>query len=410
MGLVISIIILLLAFISYGKRRRWYAPDVFFLIMWGVISLFSSLHLYGMYETNDSTYLIVLVGCISYMIGCNFGIKLNVKDNYTLYRSEFIFSPRFFWVASLVLFFLQLSPFIKTFSLVSMGVDLGEIRQDFFEQSQSSLDVIIGVLTSLFGPIVQISGIVFLLKDFKKNFVCVFPIVILALMESVINGGRFGIAHILLEFVVCYYFMRQNTETRIKVSKKTIFIFVSIFVSVIVAITMMRGIESESIEKHYYAYLCGCIKYFDLQIQVVKNTSFYPLGSALWGLWYNLFRIFHSLGFSYPDWYLYIGTNMNTAETFSIGDEMRINAFSTPFYHLYFDLGWIGVIIGMYVLGLFASYVFKRALKCPNTPNLVFFIIVIQMLFMTIFGYPLVNNGYVLIILYMLFTKRLFLI
>lgn len=407
MGFVASIIILLLAFVSYGKRKRWYAPDVFFLFMWGVITFLSSLHLFGMYETNDSTYLIVLLGCISYMIGSNFGYNLKIKDNYTLYRSEFIFTPRFFWGASLVLFFLQLSPFLITFALIGMGGDLSEVRQDFFEQSQSSLDVIIGVLSSLFGPIVQISGIVYFFKDFRKNFVCLFPIVILALMGSVINGGRFGIAHILLEFVVCYYFVLQNTETRIKVSKTTIFIFVSIFVSVIVAITMMRGVESESIEKHYYAYLCGCIKYFDMQMQVISNTSFYPLGSALWGLWYNLFRIFHSLGFSYPDWYLYIGTNMNTAETFSIGDEMRINAFSTPFFHLYFDMGWIGVIIGMYVLGLFVSYVYKRALKCPSTPNLVFFIIVIQMLFMTIFSYPLVDNGNVLIILYMLFTRRL---
>lgn len=407
MGLIASIIILLLAFVAFRQRKRWYAPDVFFLFMWSVITFFSYLHLYGMYETNDSTYLIVLIGCISYMIGCSYGYKLNIKDNYALHRSEFIFTPRFFWVASIVLFLLQLSPFIKTYALVSMGVELSEVRSDFFDQSQSSLDVIIGVLTSLLGPIVQISGIVFLLKDFRKNFICLFPIVILALMESVISGGRFGIAHILLEVVVCYYFLRQNTKTNVSIKKVVLYALVFAFVSVIVFITSMRGIESDSAKGHYYVYLCGCVKYFDLQLQALNNSSFYPLGSALWGLWYILFRIFHSLGFSYPDWYLYIGTNMNTAETFPVGDEMRINAFSTPFYHLYFDMGWIGVIIGMFVLGLFASYVYKRALKCPSTPNLVFFILVIQMLFMTIFSYPLVNNGNVLIILYMFFTRRL---
>lgn len=408
MGLITSIIILLLAFIAFRHRKRWYAPDVFFLFMWSVITFFSYLHLYGMYETNDFTYLIVLVGCISYMIGCSFGYKLDIKDNYALHRSELIFTPRFFWIASLVLFFLQLTPFLKTYALVSMGVDLSEVRDDFFNQSQSSLDVVIGVLTSLLGPIVQISGMVFIFKDFRKNFACLLPIVILALMESVITGGRFGIAHILLEFVVCYYFIRQNTEIRIKVKKATIILFVSAFVFIIVAITLMRGIESEAVEGHYYAYLCGCIKYFDLQLQVLNNSSFYPLGSAIWGLWYNLFRIFHSLGFSYPDWYLYMGKNMNTAETYAIGDEMRVNAFCTPFYHLYFDMGWIGVALGMFILGIFASYVFRRALKCPNTPNLVFFLIVIQMLFMTIFSYPLVDTGYALIVLYMLFTKRLF--
>ena len=408
MGIVTSIIILLLAFVSYEKRKRWYAPDVFFLLMWSVITFFSSLHLYGMYETNDSTYLIVLVGCISYMIGCNYGYKLNIKDNDALYRSEFLFTPRFFWVASIVLFLLQLSPFIKTYALINMGVELSEVRSDFFDQSQSSLDVIIGVLTSLLGPIVQISGIVFLLKDFRKNFICLFPIVILALMESVISGGRFGIAHILLEVVVCYYFLRQNTKTKVSINKVVLYAYVFASVSVIGIITSMRGIESENVKGHYYAYLCGCIKYFDVQLQVLNNSTFYPLGSALWGLWYNLFRILHFIGLPYPGWYQFISNNMNTAETCVIGDDMLLNAFSTPFYHLYFDMGWLGVIIGMYVLGLFANYVYHRAVKSPNTPNIVFFVIVIQMLFMTIFSYPFVNNGYVLIVVYMLYTKRLY--
>lgn len=407
MGLVVSVVIFILAFLSYLKRRKWYAPEFFFLIMWGIITLLSHLHLYGMYETSDVTFLIILIGCISYKFGSDIGYKLKIYNDYTLHRTEFVFSLRFFWIAVIILFLLKLSPFLKAYALVGSGVDLAEIRSDYFEQSKSSLDVIIDVITSLLGPIVQISGIVYFIQNFKKNFGCLLVIMVLALMNSVINGGRFGIAHILIEFVVCYFFLRQNTRKRIKVNKVMLYSFAFVSVFVLFEITLMRGIESGNVNGHYYAYLCGCVKYFDLQLKILDSSTIYPFGFALWGLWYNLFRFLHVFGIPYPDWYLYIGNNMSTTEIFLIGEDMRVNAFCTPFYHLYYDMGWVGVIIGMYILGLFASYVYKRALKCPNTPNVVFYLIVIQMLFMTVFSYPFVNNGYVLIVLYMLFTKRL---
>ena len=358
MGLVAAVVIFILAFLSYRKIGKWYAPDVFFLLMWGVITMLSYLHLFGMYETSNVTFWIILIGCLSYKLGSSLSYKLKIKNDFALHRVESFFSLRFFWVASIILFFLKLSPFLEAYALTSAGVELAEVRADYFEQSQSSIDVIIGVITSFVGPIVKISGVIYIIKDFRNNYGCLLMILVLTIMDSVTSGGRFGIAHILIEFIVCYYFLRQNTGLRIKINKAMLYSFVFVIVCIIVEMTLMRGIESEGVNGHFYTYLCGCVKYFDSRLQWLDNSAIFPFGSALWGLWYNLFRLLHSFGFPYPDWYLYIGKNIKTNETILIGDDIRVNAFSTPFYHLYFDMGWIGVIIGMFILGLFACFIF----------------------------------------------------
>ena len=408
MGKIVVIFILLLSILSYKRRKHWYAPDVIFLSLWTFIIYMSSLHLFGFFEVSNKTYLIALIGCLSYYFGVCKSDKIKLRNVSTRFKFDFLFTKKFFLIATLFLIILDFSTFVKTFILVQSGFDLSEIREDFFSQSKSITNVLVSTLKSLVEPIVKVSGIILILQDIKKNFLCLFALVILELMQSMISGGRFGIAHMIIEFCVCYSLMRRSFPGSIKISKSFIYIAVVIFSLIILGTTLMRGIESSEIYSHFYAYLCGNMVFFDLRLPLIEKLPWQPFTTALWGFWCQILPLLNALGFPYPYWYLSVGnTVMNTQESSYIGTETIFNAFTTPFYHLYADARWVGVIFGMFIFGCFAGLVYKRAILTSNKESIVLYVIVSQMIFMTIFSYPFVNTGYMLVVLFYLFTKRL---
>ena len=176
MGKIVAILILLISILCYKKRKHWYAPDVMFLSLWALITYMSSLHLFGLFEVSNKAYLITLIGCLSYYFGVCKSDKIKLRERSTRLKFDFLFTRNFFLISTLFLIFLDFSTFLKTFILVQAGIDLSEIRSDFFAQSKSITDVLVSTLKSLVEPIVQVSGIMLVLQNVKKNFVCLFPL------------------------------------------------------------------------------------------------------------------------------------------------------------------------------------------------------------------------------------------
>ena len=414
MGTIISLIILLIGFILHSKRKCWYAPDVLFCYQWALISFMSSMHLYTMYESSDKVYFIILIGTISYFLGVNYSYKIKIISSPIVGpdTQDFI-SKKLFWIFTILLFLLKFKPFMQSLALQMAGMDLQDIRHEFFASSQSPLQVLINVAVSLFGPLVEIAGIVYFVRDVKKNYVYFIAVLVYALMESVINGGRFGIAFLIIELFVCYSILKTRVRfarTNFKKYSKTIKFYIIFMAAIIVAITFLRGAETDELLSKYYRYLCGNVVFFDLHIPLIEERGcWYLLGTGFWGFWFLFFPLLHALiGFPYPSWYLDATNNvMNTQDFMQIGDDMYTNAFSTPFYYLYADARWIGVILGMILFGVFAGIVYRKMLINTTNKHYIIYILVCQMIFMTIYFYPFTNTGYMVIVLYLLGLKIL---
>lgn len=411
MGFIVSIILLILAISCHKKTGCWYSPGALFCYMWSAITFFSSLHLYGMYQSSDKVYLIILVGTISFVLGvggCKEGQR--TKITYSPATQSFV-SKHLFWFLLFVLLLLKIKPFIQSVALQMAGVDLQTIRLDVFEGGKTIKDLLIGVAVSVAGPIVEAMGIVYFLRDIRKNLFFFFAIMLIALMQSVIDGGRFGIAFVIVELGVGYSFFKDSDNSSfsdLKKYKRWIVFFVLLLVAAIVALTLLRGTEVDEIMKKYYRYFCGDVIFFDLHIPALEQGPLYPLGTGLWGFWSQFFPLMHSFGFDYPSWYLNAANSvMQTQDFFQIGDDLFTNAFSTPFYYLYADLRIVGVIVGMYVFGFYACYFYNHAKSDNSNKYIAIYLLVCQMIFMTIFFYPFTNTGYVLITLF-LFLRKLF--
>lgn len=380
-----------------------------FLGMWAIITFMASLRLFNMYEASAKVYSIILVGCVSYYIGViNTTHNLQAIANQQ-YKLGFIYSKTFFWIAFFYVFISRIEPFIKSLVLLQAGTEMGEMRNMFFEQSQSPIEVILGVFSNFLTPIVEVSGVLFFLTNIKKNFSCLLAISILVLMNSTISGGRFALAYLILELVIGYLLLKDRLLIQVKISKTFIFIVLFFFIFCILGITLLRGIEDEGMLEHYYVYLCGNIVFFDLKIPMIESISWHPFTTAIWGFWAQFLPFIHAIGIPYPDWYLSLPNNvMNTQEQMLIGENLSFNAFSTPFYYLYADARWLGVIIGMYFFGFFAKRMYELVETSKSHQSLCFYIIVCQMSFNTIFSYPFVNNAYFLIALYLFWSRKFF--
>lgn len=408
MGTITSIIIICLASLSYKKEKHLYAPGTMFLGMWAIITFMASLHLFNMYEASDKVYLIILVGCVSYYMGViNTTHNLQAIANQQ-YKLGFIYSKTFFWIAFFYVFISRIEPFIKSLVLLQAGTEMGEMRTMFFEQSKSPIEVIFGIFSNFLTPIVEVSGILYFLTNIKKNFSCLLAISILVLMNSIISGGRFALAYLILELIIGYLLLKDRLLIKVKISKTFIFIVLIFFILCISGISLLRGIDNEDMLKHYYVYLCGNIVFFDINIPMTESLTWHPFTSAIWGFWAQFLPFIHAIGIPYPDWYLSLSNSvMNTQEQMLIGENIVFNAYSTPFYYLYADARWLGVIIGMYIFGLFARRMYELVETSKSHQSFCFYLIVCQMSFNTIFSYPFVNNGYLLIALYLLWSRKI---
>ena len=94
---------------------------------------------------------------------------------------------------------------------------------------------------------------------------------------------------------------------------------------------------------------------------------------------------------------------MDTQTYREIGDELVTNAFITPFYHLYADFRWIGVIVGMFLFGAVAGYLYKKAKYYMDGTQIVYYLIISQMIFKTLQTYPLTMKEYIFALAAMIF-------
>lgn len=78
-GYLVSGILVFLAWILYKKNGTIAAPEVLFCVEWIFISFLASLRLFGLYEVSWMTWMIVLAGSVSFLLGVSFGKRIIVK-------------------------------------------------------------------------------------------------------------------------------------------------------------------------------------------------------------------------------------------------------------------------------------------------------------------------------------------
>lgn len=414
MGYIVTAILLIIGIFCHKSQKTWICPEVLFCYEWALISFLASLRLFGLYEASWRTWIIILIGSFSFVIGCSGGRMIKV-NTYGIEKADSykrnIISERAFWIFSAVIVIYMIPDFVQSIHYMRLGISLGDIRdasvagQDIIEgytRRKNALWEYVGLCTSVMNLLVTGYGILEYIKGSQKNFRYIATVMIITLMQAFAYGGRFGIAYVIIELLVCMnlnkvtgrdLFSAMSAQLKHKIKRIVILLAV-----VIVIITLIRGAETTDLLRKYYRYICGDIIFFDQHLKKMDSESLLSCSFAgFYGLWAVVLPIFNRFGISYPQLYLDTINEVMDGQTFlKIGDGLVTNAFITPFYHLYADFRMPGVILGMMFFGVIAGVLYKKVILRRDGYSVVSYLIVAQMIFKSLQMYPFTSKIYML--------------
>jgi len=416
-GFFISLLLLLTGLVLKRKRGTWISPEVIFCFQWSLVSFLASLHLFGMYEARDFTWLIVLFGSFSYVLGVLLVSPTKIKSRAEVKDSTPFFNVRTFWFITVLLYVFSIQDFIQAYRFLSVGYDLGEIRLasygieeiSGYQRNTAGIYALFYAIKDLFRLLMIAVGIHYFTQKPSKNYYYLFAVFGFVFLEASTNGGRFGFAYLIVELLVCFTLLGNlnRYNRKFKLSKFSLYVPIVALLSAIVYISVERGWDSDAFGVKFYRYICGNIVFFDRHIDNFEGAPLYIVWSSLYGFWSLILPVLHTIGLPYPDMYLQaIKEVFDTQNFMQIGDDMYTNAFITPFYHLYADGRLVGVILGMLIFGIVSGKVYVNARISCNGRNLIFYLIICQMIFKSITIYPFAANGYALALLFFCFFKK----
>ncbi len=433
MGYCVATFFFVYGIAQHYRQKTWIAPDVIYALQWGTISLLASLQLFGLNPVREKVWMMVLLGGMAFILGSWGASSTNWSDfKVRVFRSEFasnskhnddyLMQRKVFWFLFIIIFVIELYFFRNVMGFIQQGISLSVIRGALYGETTLSgyarisggIATMLEIFRMALRHILIANGICLTVISTKKDLKPLIAAAILAVLNAVSSGGRFILAYFMLELLVCMFLEKKKLSMTRKIfGKKILLLLGLIFFAMgyaIMNLSVSRGILAQKIYEHLYGYACGDIPFLDAIIDFVdeRPMTFGMLG--LYGFWTIFFPSLHYFGIPYPSFYLETAPFIqNTIVQHQISATRWYNAFATPFYYLYADFRWLGIIAGMLFFGFIAGRYFSKVQESINPANVVPYLLIVQMIFKSLQQYPLTSSAYVviLLLLYMMSHTKL---
>lgn len=415
---------LLLFLISICQDRKFYNPANLMFGLWSIILFLNMLSLYGINKASSKTYVWILLGLVSFFGGNWAGahihfpqilIKIGKKN---LSAKDEINFNIFYFLSALTMALLTIDTIIAVRYMLD-GNSLNSVRiwlTQTFEESTNPIDarksyveqVIRVVLIEPFlTALIPICSIDFFSKTGNKK-VLITTIVITILNMLSTGGARLTILALVINILMGYAIYRDEWAIDISaVSKRrSLKIIAVIGIGGVLYLTFQRS-SSGVIEEAYY-YLAMCVPLLDYWRNQINTL---PRVHGLLGL-FGIIRI---------PFLILEGLGMDSSKTYNLAQEYILqankfktvggrigNSFVSPFYYLYADGGIPGIIIGMFLFGLFAAIFYRKVNSERKIVDVYIFLLLIQGILFTFIRWPFISTNYTLAFLFplILFRRR----
>lgn len=416
MEYIVIIFSCLVVFYCFFITKQRFHPLIFFSTLWFVLTLFSSMRLYGLYEVSQEIYFYVLIAelafCCSFIIPAS-AIKLNGRTN------DYDISTKYFAIDFFIVIILLINLYetVNALKMYASGFDMGAVRAAYWGYGENATNTKLSTIihTYVTGPLILFIR-PFVIVDFfwgsrnKKRFVSVLLIII---TNIIISGGRFEIVYFAIQFIFSlillskenpeYFFKRQLSK---KKTKQRIILVLAVLFFLMNFIGQARG--SDDIVRTIYLSLAESLKNCDVRIASFKNENIHFWGLVSFrGILNPIFFVLKQMRiFNYPAQYLLAGSYMNTQAYVQVGDGLRTNAYVTPLFNLYIDAGIAGILLGMFIFGRIAKNSYHYFKYRRNMRDLVIYLIVINSIVQMMHNFAWADTNYTLAVLYCIILMR----
>lgn len=373
------------AFIGYFTEKNIFNPVTIMTILWGGIVYLSRLGLYGLYLANEHTYLMIIIGIYTF-VSSYYISKLILKVKFSQNNSN-IFqhdNPSKINVNYKVIYFLYLICILYViirlsqrglYNVIGTGFNLASISSDIQSDSNNASGLInllgFWIATPLYFPLMIMS-----LTDYifgNKDRWLIFLNIVLTLGRILLYGGRYPFIQLMIAI-----FLLMSFKNRHKYSlKRTARYLLALIIGLLIFMVLTNSKTQAPLKTLYLDFAMQPIQ-FQTWAGVIDMNGSYSYGFA------SLY------GFIHP--FLYIIKNLNGMPTFfseiynniqntfniwiPIGDTLNANAYTSIFWYLYYDGRFIGIIVGMLVLGMIAYLTYKKAYSSNNPKQIANYVMI----------------------------------
>lgn len=416
MSYILVIICVLAAIFFYIRYKNFYNPPFLMAVFWAIITFFSTFGLYNQDIADDRTYLVCLIGMIGFFVGSLVNKKITfrpIKIKSTtndLRQVAIVANNKVITVILVILIVILLQRDIRVMSLLASGVKMNQIRVDFnnivlnsaFERAFNTY-IVMPLIYLL--PAIVIPEFI----AFRKRIINLILTILVLIEFAVCDGGRAPFYYCAI-FVLCslyiFHIDFKNVITvfrsKSKKTKRLISIVavgvVAIALYMIVFLSASRDI-SYSVGNSIYTYFTGCFPFLEYNLNIIDQNNVCTFGSAFFhGILTIVLYLLNALQLcAYPDFYNYVHEWGNIQEFINIGSA-NFNAFVTPFYYFYMDLGYFGVLLGSAVYGLIAIQIYHR-MKSQITYNFKYiaaYMLIVQSIATSMIRWQFYNANFVM--------------
>ncbi|WP_373263515.1 oligosaccharide repeat unit polymerase [Hungatella hathewayi] len=402
--------------------KRWVNLLTIFSGLYFGITFFASLRLFGMYDSSDSVYILIMIGVFSFGLGYFVRCLIRQKRSVSLViasRTKEFDSDKYVireWVLKLgcmILIIFTFNLLLGFVKLLLKGYSFYIIRNIYFGQgdiessfSKSGIDVFLYLPfmhallhTASLGLFIKI------INNKQKVYICI--IFGMTLLYCISTGGRNMLFSIAIEVIVLYAVLKKTkmssnlyNEFGIKehiiklwANKKIrnrLIMGVSILGGGVFYLTFKRSLQTANEGQPFYftiyKYFCGCIPYTDYYLNKFSTADYTYGNIALLSFVRPFTQVLKSFfGISFPASYeRAAGLVSSFYEVIRVSDQFRMNGFILVFFYFYYDFGFFSVILYSFIFGMVTCSIEKKVIYNPNLKT---FEIYLFLLYLIVFSF-----------------------
>lgn len=416
-NIITIIICLLFLIISLHNENKAINPISIFTAIWAIVLICSSLHLYNINITSDTTYFMIFLGTISYIAGyylCKYNKYRIVLNKNSIPRNSINYELCYILLAISIVY--QLGIFVtiyKAIGSLNLGLIQEYVRSDEYITVNSQLLNAIGILIirpqTLLMPAVSAAAIVVDRKNSNKAKKLLLLTIAFELLQSFTTGGRTALMTIFIyiAFDGILILNRERLKNQYKKHKKLIRRIIIAAIIIFVVLSMLRS--ARALRNLYWDFAMSP-QMLEKWCERVDDNRYYGYGLAsLNGLIYPFLYLFKNIfGFdSLPAYFDKIFNLLQKTDTEWIligSNNVRANAYVSMFFTFYLDFRWAGLIIGIFIFGWWISKAYKKATKDPNVKNLAFYCLASYSILFSFVRFQLMYSSYALALIYCYFV------
>ena len=406
-----------------------------------MLTMFQSLGLFQLFETEDWVYELYFIGELSFAIGyalfrngklSRARIVLTKKSRWNPQSSTFVLRRNYLYIACFICIVFYLIDLVTVFpSFISGG--LAEVRaicqdpEGIIYVRRSGIEnafrtLFVGPVAFALLPITAVD----LFKE-RKDKKLIFSCAVIIILRVLTEGGRSVVAYFMLHIVLAFILegkkkalgemFGDNLKKIQQYLQKRKYMVLGVIALVIIGgiilyfTTLSRSGSDAAIHMYFYVAMQG--KMFEIWAKRVDLEHLYGFGlSSLNGFFYFIIYFIKNI-FGFSDFPGYWGKIVNMIQATDsewqwMSGYGRANAFVSLFWFFYFDGRLLGVIIGMLVYGMVSAKSFTNALNNPNDKNLCICMMIMQGLLFSMVRLQFANVFYALSFVYIaLFFKKI---